>query len=643
MGLILVIIVGFFLVSLSSKSKAEIRSTQDSALTQTTMKADFETMIYSCVEYAVQDSIPLTGIREQTKNELEELIVSKIITCTTPILSEMQKQNYEIKKGRVEVIATINPETIIINVDYPLDVQKELQKIELKEFEYSFDRASKTNIPSGITQSEIRIISPDGKAELKISENTIITDSNGNPIETIGTKVLDHHFDGLNNGIIIGELVYDNFPDGAQFSKPIEMTIEFDNADIPEGYTKENLRIAYWDEEDGIWYAPPTSIENNMATANITHFSKYAISVNKHMLMQTVIFEQRFKPTSGGPPAGKRGVWAIEGEDGTQLGTTTLHDHFYKTGYGDKTRELLAKIETNTMTQEELDTYPDVVELNDFFSYGEGIDALMNQYGTDFVDYKKEFEKINFISTPNLYFGYFLDPSNAKDNEFIDGEVYDSRNLGGYNYGLDSKGYPYVELEEGAEFGWHNLLSAGGMLRPGEGEEAFDFVVFKGNGDAVFSILGMEVGKKPWALTYVYPMKDTVSDELGFKHYIKNFDGTYSFYCEFADEDNSENENKDGKYKKVELSPTTLQYLQDDGFDTTQSFAAYGRYGVNAIKRYEHPLSRNELHVQCERFLYIFGNGIAYTNFPNDNMYEGSDINIPLEIFGAAILRQPWN
>jgi len=64
---------------------------------------------------------------------------------------------------------------------------------------------------------------------------------------------------------------------------------------------------------------------------------------------------------------------------------------------------------------------------------------------------------------------------------------------------------------------------------------------------------------------------------------------------------------------------------------------------VNAIKRYEHPLSRNELHVQCERFLYIFGNGIAYTNFPNDNMYEGSDINIPLEIFGAAILRQPWN
>ncbi len=602
-GFILLIFVGFFIFTLSGKGQNQFEFNQKKALTELAMKTDVEKTITSCIKYSTEETMSETGIRQETIGQYEQLLESQIKSCTLPILTRIKEQGYNVYEGEISVEAEINPDTIIVDINYPLKIEKDSQKIEFNEFHYSFERSNTIRVPNGITDREIRLVSSNGKAELKIPQGVKITDEEGNPVENIGIKVLDLHFDGLDNNVIIGQLVYENFPDKTTFSEPIELSIEFDEKDIPEGYTRENLRIAFWDEEDGMWYAPPTEIKDNLAIANITHFSEWAISAGSPTLIQTIIFKQRFQPFHGSPEGGNTGVWNITGKEGSPLGKVILQ-YGYSTIY-----DVIAEYSReNTPVQ--------------------------------YIDFKEQREKRkgDFISYSALNYGYF------NNEEFIDCENYNSNNLGGLDYYLGSDGYPWIrDAETGvSEFGWHNLQCAGGTIRPAkdenkvEKEEASDFIVFQPNGNSVLAIFD-SITSTPIIFPYVYPLEDTVSSHYSLKYLIENSDAKYPFYCRIAPFSDGE------EFKKISLSPESISELEKRGLDTSKKYVTYGVYGVDSIKRIDHPLTRYEMHAQCEIFWFLWGNGIAYKNIPQQDIYQGLDINIPMEIGGMLALREWWD
>lgn len=634
--------IGFFISN--HYNYQDFESKQEKTITDSFMKADVEKMIRSCIEYSVKDSLSETGIKKDTLNEYNELVRSEIVSCTSPLLDEMKKQDYSITKGILIINSEIHPETIEVKIRYPLEIEKYSQKIKLEEFDYSFDRSNYVHIPRGITKSEIRIQAANGKAELRIPKGVKISDEKGNPVENIGIKIIDHNFDGLENKYLLGELVYQNFPKGAYFSEPIEMSIEFDRKEIPEGYSENNLRIAYWDEKKNIWYAPPTSIKNNIATANITHFTPFAVTWLKPILIQTLMFKTRFQPTQGssGFSEDRKGAWLIKGEQGSQEGTATLHKDYYIAAYND------------------FDRADTTHYLN---MYGEGINAVQGLYPYDpetkqgYQDFKviREIFQKSFISYNTLEYGYYLDPENSESSEFINCEDYNPYNIGNVKYGLDENDYPWViqnelpdyiedELAKGEitlpykEFGWHNLQCAGGRVLPGEDSEFAEFITFEPKGNAVIGIGKMEL-KNPFynpepkflINPYVYPMKDTISVDYPDGYYKAGEDFSYSFYCDFIKFD-------DGEIIKEEYS---------------NGITKYGIYGINAFKKYDHPLSRAEMNAQCEMFWLVLGNGEIYTNSPGPEKKDEEGLSIvyddltPLdykqgliaEVLGAALLK----
>ena len=78
------------------------------------------------------------------------------------------------------------------------------------------------------------LTSADGKAQLVIPKGVKITDENGVPIDYLGIRVNDLHFDGLENKYSVGQTIYDHFPDGLIFSEPVKLSIEFREKDIPD-------------------------------------------------------------------------------------------------------------------------------------------------------------------------------------------------------------------------------------------------------------------------------------------------------------------------------------------------------------------------------------------------------------------------
>ena len=77
---------------------------------------------------------------------------------------------------------------------------------------------------------------------------------------------------------IIG-ITYDIDAGDATFENPVTITLTYDPADLPVGVHAEDLTLAWWDDVAEEWIELPTVVDpaTNTITAEITHFSKYAI------------------------------------------------------------------------------------------------------------------------------------------------------------------------------------------------------------------------------------------------------------------------------------------------------------------------------------------------------------------------------
>ena len=121
--------------------------------------------------------------------------------------------------------------------------------------------------PTGEVKSTVAAFSADGKAVAIIFRGTIAKDAAGNPltkVTVIPPSILPAAVPSGAN--YVGYYAYDFGPEGATFSKLVEIFITFDPAKFPAGTTP-----VIYTYEAGAWKALDTTFVGNKATTKVTH------------------------------------------------------------------------------------------------------------------------------------------------------------------------------------------------------------------------------------------------------------------------------------------------------------------------------------------------------------------------------------
>jgi hypothetical protein len=127
----------------------------------------------------------------------------------------------------------------------------------------------------GRTTVDITLTSADSLATIFIPRGTNTLDAKGNPLESI--EIIVVWLPPPPAGYKMVGPAYDCLPDGATFEPYITLTFTYNEADIPDRVSEEELVMAYHDGAK--WVFLPATIDTitNAASAYVEHFTPFAI------------------------------------------------------------------------------------------------------------------------------------------------------------------------------------------------------------------------------------------------------------------------------------------------------------------------------------------------------------------------------
>ena len=130
---------------------------------------------------------------------------------------------------------------------------------------------------TGRLLNDAQITAGDGTTTLTLPSGTRMLDNENNPLTRITAEPAADPPSPPPSGAMV--LAYDFGPDGATFNPALTLTMQYDPDNLPEGTSPEDLFIAYYDEELGVWVELPTVVDpdTNTLKAQISHFSLYSI------------------------------------------------------------------------------------------------------------------------------------------------------------------------------------------------------------------------------------------------------------------------------------------------------------------------------------------------------------------------------
>ncbi len=138
-----------------------------------------------------------------------------------------------------------------------------------------FGETSKWRISSsGRLLEAVDITSKDGEINIHIPKNTYCLDEKGKKLK--GITIVEEKAPETPEGYVLLGKAYDLGPDSATFKPYLRLTLAYEDGDVPEGVEEENLYITYYDN-GWIPLDAVVNIEENKVSANITHFTNFAI------------------------------------------------------------------------------------------------------------------------------------------------------------------------------------------------------------------------------------------------------------------------------------------------------------------------------------------------------------------------------
>ena len=273
----LIVIIGLLLVfgvivyvNYSNKEldQSEIGNTVNLKATQDSLNLVMESCLENMANQAVHDYGLYPGVSDVL---IQEHIVENLPTC---IIETKVFEGFEVTDTEVNVDVEITEEALIISLDYPIKLVKGTSIISFSEQNYNIPRTYWTDLSPNL---DITLSSPNQEFIIKVPGGTKLEGEDQN----IGLKILDREFNGLSNRVVIGMLAFSGLPEQADFSQLVELTMYYNDYDVPNTVNEGNLRIGYYDELSDVWFALPTVVDTdeNKLTAKTNHFTPFAIVI----------------------------------------------------------------------------------------------------------------------------------------------------------------------------------------------------------------------------------------------------------------------------------------------------------------------------------------------------------------------------
>ncbi|MBI2855189.1 MAG: fibronectin type III domain-containing protein [Chloroflexi bacterium] len=130
----------------------------------------------------------------------------------------------------------------------------------------------------GVMLLSMVLASEDKKARVEISEGTRALDASGNPLPQVAIKLVTQPPQLLGGAVLVA---YDFQPEDASFSPPVKVTLAYDPAAIPSGYTEAALQVGYYDKAKTAWTLVPSIVDTkgHTVSALVNRFSMFGLVV----------------------------------------------------------------------------------------------------------------------------------------------------------------------------------------------------------------------------------------------------------------------------------------------------------------------------------------------------------------------------
>ncbi len=236
----------------------------------------------SVQQYGLKTGLTLAtgfGITQSSRDSralIEDYLLSELPQCLQNFDS-FREMGYGVTTGQMLIDVIISSEAVVVDLDYPLTFTRG-DKV------YSFERSAYT-----LARTVIEVINPDDYTYIISSDRSVtmeiepgtVASLDGTPISKVGVKLIDRNFDGLTNSVLEGALAFEGIPKGAEFSKPVKITIQYNENNIPASVGEDELMLGYYDDR-GIWIGVPTDVDKvqNIITAWTTHFTPLGVVLN---------------------------------------------------------------------------------------------------------------------------------------------------------------------------------------------------------------------------------------------------------------------------------------------------------------------------------------------------------------------------
>ncbi len=268
------LVIGLFIIlifSLYFLSKSKINPENSNTNKLSLMR--IEEFSLNCLRQSTLNAIENQGLMNSS---LIENIISEDTKDCINSLDEIEESTEIEANTQIE----LTDEIIFVEFDYPIQIvdSDSVNKLQRLSFELDSQAIIKTNNGKIIRGS--LLTSVDNKFSLAFSKDTSVIKGR-EQVPFVSLKLLDKNNRNMTNRAVVGSVIYEGFPDGATFEPTVEASILLEGKDLI-GINPESLRLAYFDEEAGIWIAYPGSWfdEKSMTIrGNISHFTIISVSI----------------------------------------------------------------------------------------------------------------------------------------------------------------------------------------------------------------------------------------------------------------------------------------------------------------------------------------------------------------------------
>jgi exopolysaccharide biosynthesis protein len=293
-----------------------------------------------CLEQVTLDAVDAYGFIG-SERKISDHIDSNMLDCLNrfELISSLGN---EVQYDEPISSVILSDNALNVEVYFPITLNSGDKKVTFERFAYNLQRRTSVDVEAGILRAGTVLFSEDNDLVLRAEQDTVVVVSSGSTSQKISVKMNDREYNGLENSIVYGNIIYEGLGEGVKFSPPLKATLRIRRIDLPLEQSPASGRLSWFDKEAGIWRAYTgqgfgSDREYYYYTASVDHFTPIAVvdcdgkDEETWTYPMSFVYRQLIEPTDEGlwrsnDGTGKHLIAEVMGNASCQASETMKYD-----------------------------------------------------------------------------------------------------------------------------------------------------------------------------------------------------------------------------------------------------------------------------------------------------------------------------